>query len=82
MFLYKSIYSESLFNTLYIDVKPKCEKNFLQAKQTGTKNALFFLSRAPTHHSFTFNSRFLYKLKRKVLGFYIFNSIPFLLKFP
>ena len=23
----------------------------------------FFLSRAPTHHSFTFNSRFLYKHK-------------------
>ena len=29
------------------------------------KNALFFLSRAPTHHSFTFNSQFLYKLKHK-----------------
>ena len=26
----------------------------------------FFLSRAPTHHSFTFNSRFLYELKDKV----------------
>ena len=32
----------------------------------GTKNFLFFLSRAPTHHSFTFNLRFLYKLKHKV----------------
>ena len=31
-----------------------------------TKNALFFLSRAQTHHSFTFNLRFLYELKRKV----------------
>ena len=30
------------------------------------KNALFFLSRAPTHHSFTFNSRFLYELKYNV----------------
>ena len=30
------------------------------------KNALFFLSRAPTHHSFTFNLRFLYELKHKV----------------
>ena len=32
----------------------------------GTKNALFFLSRAPTHHSFTFNLRFIYELKHKV----------------
>ena len=31
-----------------------------------TKNALFFPSQARTHHSFTFNSRFLYELKRKV----------------
>ena len=35
-------------------------------KRNGTKNALFFLSRAPTHHSLTFNLRFLYELKRKV----------------
>ena len=35
-------------------------------KINGTKNALFFLSRAPTHHSFSFNLRFLYKLKHKV----------------
>ena len=32
----------------------------------GTKNALSFLSRAPTHHSFTFNLRFLYELKHTV----------------
>ena len=32
----------------------------------GTKNALFFLPRAPTHHSLTFNLSFLYELKRKV----------------
>ena len=31
-----------------------------------TKNALFFLSRAPTHHSFTFNSQFLNELKHMV----------------
>ena len=30
------------------------------------KNALFFALRAPTHRSFTFNSRFLYKLRQKV----------------
>ena len=31
----------------------------------GTKHALFFISRAPTNHSFTFNLRFLYELKHK-----------------
>ena len=35
-------------------------------KISGTKNALFFLSRAPTHHSFTFNLQFLYELNHKV----------------
>ena len=35
-------------------------------KINGAKNALFFLSRAPAHHSFTFNLRFLYELKHKV----------------
>ena len=30
-------------------------KKFSLGKISGTKNALFFLSRAPTHHSFTFN---------------------------
>ena len=35
-------------------------------KINGTKNALFFLSRTPTHHSFTFNLRFLNELKHKV----------------
>ena len=35
-------------------------------KINGTKNALFFLSRAPTHRSFIFNLRFLYELKHKV----------------
>ena len=30
------------------------------------KNVLFFLSRAPAHHSFSFNSQFLYELKLMV----------------
>ena len=30
------------------------------------RKSLFFLSRAPFHHSFTFDLRFLYELKRKV----------------
>ena len=37
---------------------------FGQNKQD--KNALFFLSQAPTHHSVTFDLRFLYELKHKV----------------
>ena len=32
-----------------------------------TKKAFFFLSRALTHHSFIFNSRFFSKLQQKVL---------------
>ena len=60
-------------------------KEFPLDKLNATKNVLFFLSRAPTHHNFTFNSRFLYELKHKVriskteCG--IFDSVSFLLKF-
>ena len=35
----------------------------LKKFSSGTKNALFFLSRAPNHHSFIFNLRFFYYLK-------------------
>ena len=45
--------------------KTKVLKKFASDKINGTKNALFFLLRAPTHHSFTFNLRFLYELKHK-----------------
>ena len=41
-------------------------KKFPSDKINGTKNTLFLLSRAPTHHSFTFNLQFLYELKHKV----------------
>ena len=41
-------------------------KEFPSDRINGTKNALFFLSGTPTHHSFTFNLRFLYELKHKV----------------
>ena len=34
-------------------------------KINGAKNALFFLSQVPAHHSFTFNLRYLYELKHK-----------------
>ena len=61
-----NVYSESVFNTLYIVKKHKCLKKIPSDKIKGTKNALFFLSRAPTHHSFTFNLRLLYEPKHKV----------------
>ena len=61
----KYLYSESVLNTLYIEIK-QILKKFPSAKINGTKKALFFLSRAPTHHSFIFNLRFLYELKLKV----------------
>ena len=35
-------------------------------KISGTKNASFLISQAPTHHSFSFNLQFLYELKHKV----------------
>ena len=38
----------------------------LQGMLQSTKNALFFLFRAPTYYSFTFNLRFLSELKLKV----------------
>ena len=41
-------------------------KKFPSEKINDTKNAFFFLSRAPTHHSFTFNLRFLFEQKHKV----------------
>ena len=46
--------------------KTQMLKKFPSDKINGTKNALFFLLRAPTHHSFTFNLRFLYELKHNV----------------
>ena len=44
-------------------------KKFPLDKIIGTKNTLFFLSRTPTYHSFTFNLRYLYDLKHKVRNF-------------
>ena len=46
--------------------KTQILKKFPSEKINVTKNALFFLSRAPTHHIFNFNLRFLYELKHKV----------------
>ena len=51
-----------------------------------TKNALLFLSWALTHHSFTFNFKFLHELKHKVhlsktlcVGFSIFGCLVLLM---
>ena len=41
-------------------------KNISFGLNKRSKICTIFLSRAPTHHSFTFNSRFLYELKHKV----------------
>ena len=46
--------------------KTQILKNIPSDKINGTKNALFFLSRAPTHHNFSFDLPFLYELKHKV----------------
>ena len=41
-------------------------RKFLSDKMNRTKNAHFLLLRAPAHHIFTPNLRFLYKLEGKV----------------
>ena len=51
---------------LYIEIKHKSLKKIPLGKINGTKNALCFLLRASTHHSFSFNLRFLFELKHKV----------------
>ena len=51
-------------------------------KINGTKNTLIFLLQAPNHHSFTFNLWFSRFVSLKLcMGFSIFNSVSFLLKF-
>ena len=46
--------------------KTQMLKKFPLDRINGTKKCPFFLSRAPTHHSFYFYLRFLYELKHKV----------------
>ena len=48
----KYLHSESLCNTLYIGTQML--KKIPSDKTNSTKNALLFLSQAPTHHSFAF----------------------------
>ena len=67
--------------------KTQMQKRISSEKINNAKNALSFLSRAPTHESFTFNLRFLYRLKHKVrlsktiCGIFDFRSRLLLLKF-
>ena len=62
-------------------------KKFPSDKIHVTKNALFFLSRPSTHHSFTFILQFLYELKHMVhlskivCWIFYFRFRSFLLKF-
>ena len=63
--LLPTMYFESLFNTLWIEIKQML-KEFPSGKINVIKNAFFFLSGALTHHSFIFNSQFLCELKHKV----------------
>ena len=64
--IWKCIYSESLVNTLYIEIKHKCKKKIPLDKINIKKNVHFFISRAPTNLGCTFNLQFLYKLKHKI----------------
>ena len=59
------VFWNCIYCTIYWD-NTHMLKNIPLDKTSGTKNALFFLSRAPNHHSFTFNLRFWYKVKHKV----------------
>ena len=51
-----------------IEIKKQMLKKFPSDKINVTKNALIFLSRAPTHPSFTFKLQFLYELKAQGLS--------------
>ena len=66
---------------VFSPVTTKCS---VKMKINCTKNAFFFLSQTPTHHSFTFNLRFLNEVNRNVrlskTMFAIFDSVSFLLK--
>ena len=62
------LYVEVCVSWKYIQYTDKTQmlKRFFSNKINGTQMPSFFLSRASTHHSFTFNMRFLNGLKHKV----------------
>ena len=82
----KYVFFKSVFNTLNNDITQMLKK-FPSDKINSTKNVLFFLSRAPTHHRFTFSLRLLSELKHKVrpsktvCEIFDFESVSLLLKF-
>ena len=67
VFWYANVYIFSKFNwcTIHWDKKQMLKK-FLSDEIDVTKMHSFFLLWAPTHHSFTYNSQFLYELKHMV----------------
>ena len=60
------MYILKVYSIHYTLRKTQMLKKTPSGKINGTDNALFLLSQALTHHSFTFNLRFLYELKHKV----------------
>ena len=77
----KFVFSECVFNALYMEINTNVETN-PSNKINATKNALFFHSRAPTHHSFTFNLRYLYDPKHKIrLSKNVFEIFHFQFRF-
>ena len=86
MFFCKRIYILKVYSIRYtlISNTNVNKISFGQKKKNNTKNTLLLLSRAPTHHSFTFNSRLLYELKHMVhlsTAVYGIFHFPFLFKF-
>ena len=63
--IYKSVYILKVYSIHYTLRQNKNVKKTSFGKNV-TKNALFVLSRAPFHHTFTFDSRFLYELEHKI----------------
>ena len=59
-YMWRYIYSESLFNTLSIEIKPKCCKKSPLDKTNFTK------IESSNSSQFFLNSRFLYELKHKI----------------
>ena len=62
----KSMYILKVYWVHYTWHKSNILKKFPSEKINVTKNIIFFLSRAPPHQSFTYDSRFLHELKQKV----------------
>ena len=65
------MYILKLYSIPYTLRKNANVKEYPLGKINDTKNALFFLLRALTHHSFSFNSRFLSELKHNPTGIYL-----------